>query len=112
MLNQRLSAARAVAHELHQFEAAMDQAISLGSLLSSRMVTARMEANISAVVGQDALNGVIRSLSTIVAARGELVEAHHLLKSAADSIGLRTIAFGDGLKPPAINTGEQLRAVA
>jgi hypothetical protein len=98
MLNQRMNAARAVAEELFKFEKAVDDAISMGSLLSSRLVTVRSEAKLSAVIGQDALDGVIRSLSTIVAARRELVEAHHHLKTVADDIGLRTVSFGQ-MKP-------------
>jgi hypothetical protein len=114
MLNQRLTAARSVAEDLFKFEAAVDDAISLGSQLSSCLMTARRDAKLSAVIGQDALDGVIRTLSTIVAARRELIEAHHQLKTVADEIGLRSVAFGDNLKPPAISAPAEnkLKAVA
>jgi hypothetical protein len=100
MLNQRLTAARAVADDLFKFENAIDDAIALGAQLSSQMVTARLGANLSAVVGQDAIDGVLRTLTTIANARRELVETHHHLKTVADDIGLRTVAFGDAVKPP------------
>jgi hypothetical protein len=98
MLNQRLKAARSVAEELHRFENALDETISCGAQFSSRLVIARMEANLSAVVGQEALNKVFASLSAIVAARGQLVTAHHELKTVADDIGLQTVGFGQ-MKP-------------
>jgi hypothetical protein len=112
MLNQRLTAARAVAGDLLKFEKALDEAISSGSLLSSCLVTARMDAKLSAVIGQDALDGVIRSLSTIVAARSELVAAHHHLKTVADEIGLRTISFGEVKPPASASIGNENRVFA
>jgi hypothetical protein len=113
MLNQRLAAARSVSADLHKFEAALDEAIALGAQLSARMVTARMEAKLSAVLGQEALDGVVRSVSTMVNARRELVEAHNHLANVKDEIGLRTVAMGDLMKPPSAQTtsSPQLHAV-
>lgn len=100
MLNKRHNAAKAVAEDLYKFEKALDDAFALGAQLSSRMVTARMEARLSAVIGQDALEGMVRTLSMMANARRELVETHHQLKSVADDIGVRTVGWGDFVKPP------------
>ncbi len=115
MLNQRLSAAKSVATDLFTFETALDQAIVAGSKLSSQIIGARFDANLSAVLGQDAIEGVMRTLTTIAAARRELIETHHRLKDVADEIGLRTVSFGDGLKGPASAVHQEsspLRSVA
>ena len=100
MRKERLRAAHSVADRLFAVEAALDNAFALTSDLSSRIVTARQEAGLSAVVGQDAIDGVVRTLSALAGARRELVGTHHELKSCADDIGLKETAWGDLVKPP------------
>lgn len=114
MRKERLQAARSVADTLFDFEKALDDAFALGSTLSSRIVTARMEAHISAVLGQDAIEGAVRTLSLLADARRELVGTHHHLKAFADDIGLREVAWGDLVKPPSAELPEarRLKSVA
>jgi hypothetical protein len=100
MRNERMAAARSVADCLNAFENALDEAVALGSALSSQIVRARLEARLSAVIGQDAIEGALRTLTLLGDARRELVGTHHHLKSCADQIGLREVSFGDLLKPP------------
>lgn len=95
-----MAAAKSVADCLIEFENALDEAFALGSALSSRIVTARLEARLSAVIGQDAIEGAVRTLALLGDARRELVGTHHHLKTCADQIGLREVSFGDLLKPP------------
>ncbi len=119
MRKQRLAAAQSVADRLFAFEKAMDDAFSLGSDLSSRIVLARQEAGLSAVFGQDAIDGVVRTLTALAGARREMVGTHHELKAWADGIGLREVGWGDLVKPPKAELTEaeppvepRLRAVA
>ena len=100
MPKQRLAAARSVADRLFAFEKALDDAFALGSDLSARIVLARQEAQLSAVFGQDAIDGVVRTLTALAGARRELVGTHHELKSWADDIGLKEVGWGDLVKPP------------
>jgi hypothetical protein len=100
MRNQRITAARSVADRLFEFEKALDDAFALGSHLSSRIVTARIEARLSAVLGQDAIDGVVRTLMLMADARRELIGTHHHLKALADEIGLREVSWGDLGKGP------------
>lgn len=100
MPKQRLVAARSVADKLFAFEKALDDAFALGSDLSARIVLARQEAQLSAVFGQEAIDGVVRTLSALAGARRELVGTHHELKSWADDIGLKEVSWGDLVKPP------------
>jgi hypothetical protein len=101
MRKERMAAAQSVADRLLAFEKALDDTIALGSDLSARIVTARQEARLSAVFGQDAIDGVMRTLTALAGARRELVGTHHDLKSWADDIGLRQVGWGDLVKPPA-----------
>jgi hypothetical protein len=114
MRNERIAAAQSVADCLFEFEKALDEAFALGSALSSRIVTARLEARLSAVLGQDAIEGSVRTLALLGDARRELVGTHRHLKSCADQIGLREVSFGDLLKPPKAAAVEapSLRSVA
>jgi len=109
-----MAAAKSVADCLFEFENALDEALALGSALSSRIVTARLEARLSAVLGQDAIEGAVRTLSLLGDARRELVGTHHHLKACADKIGLREVSFGDLLKPPSASASEppRLQSVA
>jgi hypothetical protein len=104
MRKQRLAAARSVAESLFAFEQALDRTFALGAGLSSGIVNARMDAGISAVIGQDAIDGAIKTLALIADARRELVSTHHQLKAFADNIGLREVSWGDLVKPPAAQT--------
>ena len=114
MRKERLQAARSVADCLFDFEKALDDALARGSALSSRIVGARMEAHVSAVLGQEAIEGAVRTLTLLASARRELVGTHHQLKHFADQIGLREVAWGDLVKPPAaeMKPAAPLRAVA
>lgn len=64
--------------------------------------------------GQDAIDGVMRTLSALVTARRELVGTHHELKTWADDIGLKQVGWGDLVKPPAaeLPSTPDLRIVA
>ena len=52
------------------------------------------------MLGQEAIEGAVRTLALLADARRELVGTHHHLKSFADDIGLREVAWGDLVKPP------------
>lgn len=119
MRKQRLAAAQTVADRLFAFEKALDDTFALGSELSSRIVLARQEAGLSAVWGQEAIDGVVRTLGALAGARRELVGTHHELKAWADGIGLKEVGWGDLVKPPKAELtdakaapGVRLRAVA
>ena len=71
-------------------------------LFSASIPTARSEAGLSAVVGQDALDEVVKTLPALVAGRRALVETHNQLDRTKTEIGLREVAFGTpNGKPPA-----------
>jgi multidrug resistance efflux pump len=100
MLNQRRAAAEKVAQRLAAAEAAIDRALTCAAELNAALPSARAEAGISAVVGQEALDGAADVYSRLVAARRSIVETHRKLDETKTQIGLRTVAIGDGLDKP------------
>jgi hypothetical protein len=100
MLNVRMKAARTVAADLQGFEKALDEALTLGSLLQATMIKSRLEAKLAAEVGQEALESVAKTLTLMVDARRQIVAAHGGLKQVAGDIGVPTVGYGDALKPP------------
>lgn len=106
MLKDRRNAALKVAQSLFAAEEAIDAALARAAELSGNIVTARNEAKVSALVGQDAFELSAAAFAALARARGEIVETHKRLSETKIQIGLRTIAWGDELpKPPP--TGEQ-----
>jgi hypothetical protein len=87
--------AQSVADHLFAAEAALDEAIRCTAVLAGALPVARLDAKISAVVGQDAFAGVSRTMTVLTDARGELLRTHDALDEAKNRVGLRHIAFGD-----------------
>jgi hypothetical protein len=115
MLKKRRDAAMRVAESLFAAEEAIDTALARAAELNGTLVTARTDAQLSALVGQDAFEVSASAFAALARARADIVETHKRLSEAKIQVGLRTIAFGDSLPKP--TTGEfketgRLRAVA
>ena len=114
MLKERRMAAEAVAEALFAAEKAIDAAITQTATLAGLMPTSRQSANLSAIVGQDALMGAIETMQALGVARQNIVATHKSLSVAQRDIGLSAISFDDfgggGEKPPEPSTG-RLHAV-
>lgn len=100
MLNDRLEAARLIATHLTALEDAIDDALASGAALTSATPQARRRANISAVVGQDAIALTGEAMAALHAARAKAVAAHHAFAEVRDEMGLKTHASGDLWKIP------------
>ncbi|MBL9069702.1 MAG: hypothetical protein JNM03_06865 [Sphingopyxis sp.] len=101
MLNERLSAAKKIASELHQAEDAIDEAMIRIANLAATLPAARRDINMSAIVGQEALAKVAHALAAAGEVRQLLTDAHLSLTATQKQIGLGTRMFGAGVKPPA-----------
>jgi hypothetical protein len=113
MLNQRREAAMKVAASLWAAEDAIDAALAKAAEFSGTLVAARTEANLSAVVGQDAFEVSASAFAALARARADIVEAHRRLSETRIQVGLRNVAVGD--EAPKVVTGEgdrHLKAVA
>jgi len=112
MLKKRRDAAMKVAERLFAAEDAIDIALARAAELNGTFVTARTEAHLSAVVGQDAFESVASAFAALARARSEIVEAHKRLSETQVQIGLRTVSFGDLGKPSVAPAARHLQAVA
>ena len=123
MLKERRAAAMKVASKLRAVEDATQVAMIAAAELNSTMLIARAEANISVMVGQDALNSAAAAYASFVEGMRHLAEAHVQLRATQTVVGLdrlspREIGFGDTsdcppVSPPsAIVPSERLRVVA
>jgi hypothetical protein len=111
MLRKRRDAALKVAESLFAAEDAIDAALARAAELNSTLVTARTDAELSAIVGQDAFEVAALAFATLAKARGEIVETHKRLSEAKIQVGLRTLAVGDPGKPP-MGDSRHLQVVA
>lgn len=99
MLNERVSAARKIASELHQAEDAIDEAMICIARLAATLPTARRATNMSAIVGQAAVAKVAHALAAAGEVRQLLTDAHLALSVTQKEVGLGTRMFGAGVKP-------------
>jgi hypothetical protein len=113
MLKARQDAAIKVAQSLFAAEDAIDAALARAAELSSAIVTARSDANLSALVGQDAFEMAASSFAALARARCDIVEAHKRLSETKVQIGLRVMSVGELGKPPSAHRdASHLQAVA
>ena len=95
MINQRIAATRMVANALNVAENAIDDALIRASELSATFPRARREANISPVVGQEAIALTAEAITALYEARSKLVAAHHVLAVVRDDLRIPVQADGD-----------------
>ena len=111
MLKERRAAAESVAEALFAAEKAIDAAIASTAVLTTMMPTSRDAANLSVMVGQDALVSAIETMRALGQARQSIVETHKGLSQAQHDIGLSAVSFGGGGVKPAPSLIGSLRAV-
>ena len=94
MLNQRIAATRMVAEKLNATENAIDDALISASELTATFPVARREANVSPVVGQQAIALVGEAAAALQKARAKLVAAHFALAEVRDELRIPVKADG------------------
>lgn len=113
MLKQRKDAAQYVADRLIAAELAIDSALTCTAELSGSIPKARIDANLTAEIGQEALEQASQTLVSLVAARRCIINTHRELAHTKDQIGLREVALGGLMdKPPMAQDIPQLVIVA
>lgn len=101
MLNERLSAAKKIAAELHEAEDAIDEVMIRIARLAATLPSARRDTNMSAIIGQEAMAKVAHALAAAGDVRQLLTDAHLALTDTQKQVGLGARMFGAGVKPPA-----------
>lgn len=112
MLKQRRDAAMKVAESLFAAEEAIDAALARAAELNGALVTARTDAKLSALVGQDAFEVSASAFAALARARADIVETHKRLSDTKIQVGLRTVAIGDELPKPKVEGEAHLKIVA
>ena len=100
MLNDRRNAATKVVASLYAAEDAIDVALARAAELNATLVTARSDAKVSALMGQEAFEVAASAFASLAKARCDIVEAHKRLSETKIQMGLRTVAIGDSLPKP------------
>lgn len=99
MLNERVSAAKKIATELHRAEDAIDEVMIRIAHLAATLPAARRDTNMSAIVGQEAVAKVAHALAAAGEVRQLLTDAHLALTVTQKEVGLGARMFGAGVKP-------------
>src|SRR3546814_8874695 len=86
MLNERISAAKQIASELHAAEEAIDEVMIRIARLAGTLPAARRDTNMSAIVGQDAMAKVARALAASGDVRQLLTDAHLALTAPPQQV--------------------------
>ncbi|MBA2934630.1 hypothetical protein HZF05_11040 [Sphingomonas sp. CGMCC 1.13654] len=103
MLNKRLAAGRFVADKLFAAERSVDITYRDLAELNAAIPTARLDANLSAMIGQDVFESSAEAMMLAARMRRLVVEAHARLKAASNEIGLREVSWGDEYKQPPLS---------
>lgn len=97
---------------LEEYERALDLAAKHGALLAAELPQARLDGNFAMEVAQDAFTHFYNSLSTIVTARGQVVNGHRELAVVQRKFKLPVVAGGEKLSATPLETIESPRRVA
>lgn len=105
-LRQRQSAlhseAPKVAGKLRATEIAVDTSISHLAGLTAMLVDARMDAQLAAAFGQDALTSLGEALNTMIKGRASIVDAHNRLADTGKQLRLDPTSYGGLEQKPAM----------
>lgn len=96
--------AQRVARKLFATERALDAAMVEAAELMADMLKARMDLNLSAVVGDSASAKLVEALAALGEARSAIVGAHNELNDVRLRIGVRTRMAGWEDKPAELQT--------
>ncbi|MBI5939553.1 MAG: hypothetical protein HY859_03915 [Caulobacterales bacterium] len=96
---QRKIIGHRVADQLFAAEAAIDCALSAVATLTAMLPNARMEARLSAVVGQGVFDCSSQTIAALTEARRGIVATHNELSGVQHSVGLGAVALGGEDKP-------------
>lgn len=91
--------AHQVADQLFAAEAAIDGALSAVAQLTAMLPNIRIEAGLSAVVGQNVIDRSSQTIAALADARRGIVETHRELTEVQHQIGLGAVALGGVDKP-------------
>ncbi len=96
MLKERLALAHKVAKEVHEAEAAIDNAIAAVGVLMTSLPKAQAAAKLSSVAGDAAFGHLHAAAAGMLGGRTSMVALHNELAVMKDKMGLRNVIVGMG----------------
>jgi hypothetical protein len=108
---QKAQAVRQGAAQLKIAENALDKTLCEVATLSHALIQMRMETNLSAVIGQECVEGIANVYKTLASARGEMIALHKSLDAVKTQIGCRTVSVGTDGEKPTDPKGQRLSVV-
>ena len=96
---QRKIIGHRVADQLFAAEAAIDGALAAVATLTAMLPNARIQARLSAVVGQGVFDCSSQTIAALTEARRGIVATHNQLSGVQHSVGLGAVALGGEDKP-------------
>lgn len=108
MLNERIEVARSIAEKIHETEKSFNESIGLLGQLIAEIPTARSKLGNKAPlsVGVDACERLAAAAMSAAQGYRQVVEAHGHFAEDRNSLGLRTVNWGDIHEcPPSANEG-------
>lgn len=114
---RRREAAAEIFVSLDAFEKDLGRTLASGSHLVGQLPLARVKANVSPVIGHDAIDHFVMALGHITQALGAAVEGHHSLEETRRAMRLPEMAGGDkdiipSVVQPAGQLAQDARTVA
>ncbi|MBJ7442238.1 MAG: hypothetical protein JHD35_24910 [Sphingopyxis sp.] len=114
---RRREAAAEIFVSLDAFEKDLGRTLASGSHLVGQLHLARVKANVSPVIGHDAIDHFVMALGHITQALGAAVEGHHSLEETRRAMRLPEMAGGDkdiipSVVQPAGQLAQDARTVA
>lgn len=91
---KRIDMVRSGAQQLTVAENAVESALIEVTKLVSNLGEMRLNSNLSPVLGQDAINTLVESITLLSTARGKMVAAHGHLDNVKEQIGCGAVAAG------------------
>ena len=91
---RRMEAGQRVATALFDTETAIDQALQSASVFVTVMSSVRLDNNIAATVGAQAMSNACGAIQALGSARQQIVAAHDVLDDAKALVGLRNVRMG------------------
>lgn len=95
---KRKDIAQSVADRLFAAETALDLAAARIAELNAALPLARLDARLSATIGQEAVTSSAAAMVLVARTREEIVATHENLKRASEDMGLREVSYGDLFK--------------
>ncbi len=112
---KRTDMVRNGAEQLIVAENTIESAICEVAELVSKLGRMRMDSNLSAVIGQEAMDGLAETFASLSSARGAIVRVHGHLDTVKTQIGCGAMAVGTGDDKPGTGkqpTGRHIQVVA